>query len=137
MANLTVQDDQVGYPFPLGVECPPLRVWLSSRHSLHSAIGIAPSCRVRPPKVLFYPLCVLPSLLRLSQAVDAGDRGPYSTQLQLVKVLALNCLVFKTNHRFRRCGAGWECIQQNRGEWAPFARIRRRETVSLADPHSA
>lgn len=82
MVNLTVQDGQVGYTLPLGVECPPLRVWLSSRHSLHSAIGLLQFAVSGSPKVLFYPLCVLPSLLRLSQAVDAGDRGPYSTQLR-------------------------------------------------------
>ena len=56
--------------------------------------------------MLFYPLCVLPSLLRLSQAVDAGDRGPYSTQLQLVKALCTELSRFQDKTPFKAV-RGW------------------------------
>jgi hypothetical protein len=55
MANLTVQDGQVGYPFPLGVECPPLRVLVVLQALSSQCNWIAPICRVRVPKSVVLP----------------------------------------------------------------------------------
>ena len=63
MANLAAQDGQVGYPFPLGVECPPLRVLVVLQALSSQCNWVAPICRVRVPKGCFATCEGLCSLL--------------------------------------------------------------------------
>ena len=66
MSNLTAQDGQMGCPFPLGVECPPLRVLVVLLALSSQCNWIAPICRVRAPKGVVLP-SVRPSFLADAQ----------------------------------------------------------------------